>query len=69
MHVNLTSRFRVCHPISFDIFNGRCVTDRFNQTTVAYDASKTERLDALKRKQEEVEERLRDKKGTGSGTQ
>jgi len=40
----------------------------FNQTTVAYDASKTERLDALKRKQEEVEGRLREKKGGGSGS-
>jgi len=40
----------------------------FNQTTIAYDASKVERLDVLKRKQEEVEQRLREKKGGGSGS-
>jgi len=58
----------VCvHPISFWYIQ-RHVIDRFNQTVVAYDASKTERLDALKRKQEEVEERLREKKGGGSGS-
>jgi hypothetical protein len=49
-------------------FNSRYVIDRFNQATIAYDASKTERLDVLKRKQEEVEERLREKKGGGSGS-
>jgi len=33
----------------------------FNQTTVAYDASKEEKLDALNKKRTEIEERLRDK--------
>lgn len=37
----------------------------FNQTTVAYDATKEEKVEALKRRQEEVEERLREKKGMG----
>jgi hypothetical protein len=37
--------------------------NRFNQTTVAYDASKDEKLDALNRKKAEVEERLREKRG------
>jgi len=50
------------------MYNPRYVIDRFNQTTVAYDASKTERLDVLKRKQEELEERLREKQGGGSGS-
>lgn len=31
----------------------------FNQATVAYDATKVERLDALNRKRAETEERLR----------
>jgi len=31
----------------------------FNQATVAYDATKVERLDALSRKRAETEERLR----------
>ncbi|KAJ2913586.1 hypothetical protein MD484_g6830, partial [Candolleomyces efflorescens] len=35
----------------------------FNQTTVAYDASKDEKLDALNKKKAEVEERLREKRG------
>ena len=48
--------------------NPQYVINSFNQTTVAYDASKTERLDALKRKQEQVGERLREKKGGGSGS-
>jgi len=34
---------------------------RFNQSTVAYDASKEEKLTALKHKKEKVEERLREK--------
>jgi len=37
----------------------------FNQSTVAYDATKEEKVEALKRRQEEVQERLREKKGTG----
>lgn len=37
----------------------------FNQTTVAFDATKEEKVEALKRRQEEVEERLREKKGLG----
>ncbi|KAJ2929426.1 hypothetical protein H1R20_g7658, partial [Candolleomyces eurysporus] len=35
----------------------------FNQTTVAYDASKEDKLDALNKKKAEVEERLREKRG------
>ncbi|KAG8832242.1 hypothetical protein FRC17_001690 [Serendipita sp. 399] len=35
----------------------------FNQTVVAYDASKEEKIEALKKRQEEVQERLREKKG------
>ncbi|RXW18173.1 hypothetical protein EST38_g7670 [Candolleomyces aberdarensis] len=35
----------------------------FNQTTVAYDASKEEKLDTLNKKKAEVEERLREKRG------
>ena len=34
---------------------------RFNQVTVAYDASKDDKLSALKAKKTEVEERLREK--------
>lgn len=34
---------------------------RFNQVTVAYDASKEERLEALKLRRTEVEDRLREK--------
>ena len=34
---------------------------RFNQTTIAYDASKEEKLDALRAKKAMVEERLREK--------
>jgi hypothetical protein len=33
----------------------------FNQTSVAYDATKDEKLSALKEKKAQVEERLRDK--------
>ncbi|ETW85173.1 hypothetical protein HETIRDRAFT_43144, partial [Heterobasidion irregulare TC 32-1] len=33
----------------------------FNQVTVSYDATKDDKVDALKRRQTEVEERLRDK--------
>lgn len=36
---------------------------RFNQTTVSYDATKEEKVEALKRRQGEIEERLREKKG------
>jgi hypothetical protein len=36
---------------------------RFNQTTVSYDATKEEKVEVLKRRQAEVEERLREKKG------
>jgi hypothetical protein len=39
---------------------------RFNQTTVSYDATKEEKVEVLKRRQAEVEERLREKKGLGS---
>lgn len=39
---------------------------RFNQTTVSYDASKDEKIDALKKRQDEIQERLREKKGMGS---
>lgn len=35
----------------------------FNQTTVSYDATKEEKVEALKRRQGEIEERLREKKG------
>ncbi|CAG8725712.1 5858_t:CDS:2, partial [Acaulospora colombiana] len=38
----------------------------FNQTTVSYDATKEEKVEALKKRQEEVQERLREKKGMGS---
>jgi len=38
----------------------------FNQTTVSYDATKEEKVEVLKRRQAEVEERLREKKGLGS---
>ncbi|EAU81996.2 hypothetical protein CC1G_09182 [Coprinopsis cinerea okayama7 len=34
----------------------------FNQTTVAYDATKEEKLEALNKRKAEIEERLRDKK-------
>ena len=34
---------------------------RFNQTTVSYDASKEERVEALERRNREVEERLRER--------
>lgn len=34
---------------------------RFNQATVSYDASKEEKLETLKKRQEAVEERLREK--------
>jgi hypothetical protein len=34
---------------------------RFNQTSVAYDATKEEKLAALKDKKAQVEERLREK--------
>lgn len=36
-------------------------SSRFNQVTVAYDASKDDKLSALKSKKAEVEERLREK--------
>lgn len=37
----------------------------FNQTTVAFDASKEERVEALERRNREIEERLRERpKGT-----
>jgi len=39
---------------------------RFNQTVVSYDATKEEKVEALKRRQGEIEERLREKKGLGS---
>jgi hypothetical protein len=39
---------------------------RFNQTTVSYDATKEEKVEVLKRRQAEVEERLREKKGLGN---
>lgn len=35
--------------------------ERFNQTVLAYDATKEEKLDALKAKKAQVEERLREK--------
>ena len=35
--------------------------NRFNQTTVAYDANKEEKVQALRGKRAEVEERLREK--------
>lgn len=35
--------------------------DRFNQTVLAYDATKEEKLEALKAKKAQVEERLREK--------
>jgi len=38
----------------------------FNQATVSYDATKEEKVEVLKRRQAEVEERLREKKGLGS---
>lgn len=34
---------------------------RFNQTTVSYDASKEEKIDALNRKKTDIENRLREK--------
>lgn len=34
---------------------------RFNQTTVGYDATKEEKVEALKKRQAEVEQRLREK--------
>jgi len=34
---------------------------RFNQTVVSYDATKEEKVDALKSKNAEVEQRLREK--------
>jgi len=44
----------------------RLVKYRFNQTTVSYDATKEEKVEVLKRRQAEVEERLREKKGLGN---
>lgn len=38
----------------------------FNQTTVSYDATKEEKIEALKKRQDEIQERLREKKGLGS---
>ncbi|KAG8768153.1 hypothetical protein FRC15_005290 [Serendipita sp. 397] len=38
----------------------------FNQTVVSYDATKEEKIGALKKRQEEVQERLREKKGLES---
>lgn len=35
--------------------------DRFNQTVVSYDASKEEKVDALKKKNVATEQRLREK--------
>jgi len=37
------------------------VSNRFNQTVIAYDATKEEKVDTLKKKNVETEQRLRDR--------
>ena len=39
----------------------KSIPNRFNQTVVSYDASKEEKVDALKKKNVATEQRLRDK--------
>jgi len=39
----------------------KSISNSFNQTVVSYDASKDEKVDALKKKNTATEQRLRDK--------
>ena len=57
------SRESVCTP-SFDLQNQILMHRSFNQIVVDYDASKEDKVEALKLKKAQVEERLREKRSS-----